>query len=102
MTKPIPTDAQMDLFREEWYKHTLAQGINGLAADHLQVGGNHYKDMSLQPWEVMENVLTSEEFEGFLKGNIIKYSMRQGKKADSDDANKAKHYLMKLKEVRGY
>ena len=87
MTKPIPTDAQMDLFDD------LAAGINGLAADHLQIGGNHYKDMSLQPWE---------EFEGFLKGNVIKYSMRQGKKADSDDANKAKHYLMKLKEVRGY
>jgi len=96
MTKPIPTDAQMDLFEG------LAAGINGLTADHLQIGGNHYKDMALQPWEVMENVLTSDEFEGFLKGNIIKYSMRQGKKANSDDANKAKHYLMKLKEVRGY
>ena len=96
MTKPIPTDAQMELFEN------LAAGISGLAADHLQVGGNHYKDMGLQPWEVMENVLTSEEFEGFLKGNIIKYSMRQGKKADSDDESKAKHYLMKLKEVRGY
>jgi len=96
MTKPIPTDAQMDLFE------SLAAGINGLAADHLQIGGNHYKDMALQPWEVMENVLTSEEFEGFLKGNIIKYSMRAGRKDGSDDTGKAKHYLMKLKEVRGY
>ena len=94
MTKPIPTDAQMDLFKEEWYK--------GAAAGDIQINGTHYKDMGLQPWEVMENVLTSEEFEGFLKGNIIKYSMRQGKKADSDDESKAKHYLMKLKEVRGY
>jgi len=50
----------------------------------------------------MENVLTSEEFEGFLKGNIIKYSLRAGKKEGSDDAGKARHYLMKLKEVRGY
>ena len=71
-------------------------------ADTVQVGGTHYKDMGMQPWEVMENVLTSEEFEGFLKGNVIKYSMRQGKKEGSDDANKAQHYLMKLKEVRGY
>lgn len=94
MTKPIPTDAQMDLFKEEWYK--------GTAAGDIQVSGTHYKDMAVQPWDVMQNVLTSEEFEGFLKGNIIKYSMRQGKKEGSDDAGKAKHYLMKLKEVRGY
>ena len=73
--------------------------LNGTRADDLQVSGNHYKDMAVQPWAVMEAVLTPEEFRGFLKGNIIKYSMRQGKKQDSDDANKAKHYMMKLKEV---
>ena len=94
MIKPIPTDAQMDLFKEEWYK--------GAAAGDIQVSGTHYKDMAVQPWDVMENVLSEDEFIGFLKGNVIKYSMRQGKKAGSDDAGKAKHYLMKLKEVRGY
>jgi hypothetical protein len=67
-------------------------------ADKLQVGGTHYKDMQIQPWELMESVLTREEFIGFLKGNIIKYSLRQGKK-DSDDYGKFRHYLMKLKEV---
>jgi hypothetical protein len=36
---------------------------------------------------------------GFLKGNVIKYAMRQGKK-DSDDANKARHYAVKLAEVQ--
>jgi hypothetical protein len=87
MTKPIPNTAQMEMFT---------------TADTVQVGGTHYKDMGMQPWEVMEIVLTDEEFEGYLKGNIIKYSMRQGKKEGSDDANKAQHYLMKLKEVRGY
>jgi hypothetical protein len=70
-------------------------------ADDVQVGGTHYKDMGMQPWAVMEVVLTREEFIGFLKGNVIKYSMRQGKKADSDDANKARHYAAKLKEVLG-
>lgn len=69
-------------------------------ADDLQVGGSHYKDMAVQPWAVMESVLTYEEFVGFLKGNIIKYAMRQGKK-DSDDAGKLKHYIMKLEEVLG-
>jgi hypothetical protein len=70
-----------------------------MSADDKQVGGSHYKDMFVQPWAVMEAVLTPEEFRGFLKGNIIKYSMRQGKKADSDDTGKAQHYIEKLKEV---
>ena len=69
-------------------------------ANDIQVGGQHYKTMPVQPWEVMESVLTHEEFIGFLKGNVIKYSMRAGRKEGSDDANKARHYMMKLKEVQ--
>jgi len=68
-------------------------------ANDMQVGGTHYKDMPVQPWVVMESVLTPEEFRGFLKGNIIKYSMRQGRKEGSDDAAKAFHYLQKLNEI---
>ena len=68
-------------------------------ADNIQVSGSHYKDMPIQPWALMEMVLTVEEFRGFLKGNIIKYSMRAGRKEGSDDAGKAKHYMQKLNEV---
>jgi hypothetical protein len=71
-----------------------------MGADDIQIGGSHYKDMAVQPWDVMEAVLTREEFIGFLKGNIIKYSMRQGRK-DSEDAGKALHYMQKLQEVIG-
>jgi len=88
----ISNDKQGDLFA----------GLNGLTADDLQISGSHYKDMAVQPWSVMELVLTSEEFEGYLKGNIIKYTMRTGRKDGTDDAGKAKHYMQKLKEVRGY
>lgn len=77
----------------------LNAGLNGTRADDLQVSGNHYKEMPVQPWTVMEAVLTHEEFIGFLKGNVIKYSMRAGRKDGSDDAGKAAHYLMKLKEI---
>jgi len=71
-----------------------------LSADEKQVGGNHYKDMPLQPWTVMEEVLTHAEFIGFLKGNIIKYAMRAGRKGATDeDINKAFHYIEKLKEI---
>ena len=72
-----------------------------MKANEMQVGGTHYKDMAVQPWEVMQHVLTYDEFVGFLKGNVIKYSMRQGKKEGSDDAAKALHYLAKLQEVQG-
>lgn len=71
-----------------------------MKADDVQAGGDHYKSMEVQPWHVMASVLTPEEFRGFLKGNIIKYSMRQGRK-DSPDAEKCQHYMLKLREVLG-
>jgi hypothetical protein len=73
-----------------------------MKADDTQVGGTHYKDMPIQPWEVMECVLSEQEFIGFLKGNIIKYSMRAGHKGDAKlDLEKAKHYRQKLQEILG-
>lgn len=74
-------------------------GLAALKADTVQVSGTHYKEMPVQPWSVMESVLTREEFIGFLKGNIIKYSMRAGRKPGSDDAGKAQHYQQKLREI---
>lgn len=73
---------------------------NNPGADATQVGGSHYKDMPIQPWAVMQAVLSPEEFRGFLKGNIIKYSMRAGQKNGAlDDGDKARHYAEKLSEV---
>ena len=70
------------------------------AADARQVGGDHYKTLDVEPWEAMKYLLTEEEFIGFLKGNIIKYSIRQGRKAGSnDDGQKCLHYIQKLKEI---
>jgi hypothetical protein len=73
-----------------------------MSADDKQVGGAHYKDMPMQPWAVMEAVLTPEEFRGFLKGNVIKYAMRAGHKPGSDDGGKALHYKQKLAEIEGF
>lgn len=74
------------------------------SADETQVGGSHYKTMGIQPWTVMESVLTRQEFAGYLKGCILKYAMRQGRKIDADDdAEKARHYAKKLREIEdGY
>ena len=108
----IATDKQLLLYPDitERERAQLAEAgrvLNELAdqmeetmkADERQVSGAHYKDMAVQPWAVMESVLTPDEFIGYLKGNVIKYSMRQGKKAGSDDAGKATHYMQKLDEV---
>ena len=75
------------------------KSVSKKTADAVQVGGSHYTDMPVQPWEAMKAVLTHEEFVGFLKGNVIKYSMRAGRKDGSDDAGKARHYMQKLAEV---
>jgi hypothetical protein len=80
----------------------LHQAVYGptARADDRQVGGQHYKDMPMQPWDVMQAVMSREEFIGFLKGNIIKYSMRAGQKAGAgDDGEKARHYRQKLLEL---
>ena len=71
-------------------------------ADDYQIDGDHYKTMEMQPWEVMESVLTPEEFVGFLKGNVIKYAMRAGRKEGTDDAEKARHYAQKLAEFQAF
>lgn len=69
-------------------------------AFNKQVGGSHYNDMPVQPIEVMQSVLTQNEYRGYLKGNIIKYAMRAGHKPGSDnDPDKAQHYMEFLTEL---
>jgi hypothetical protein len=67
-------------------------------ASETQVGGSHYTDKTIQPWTAMESWMTPEEFEGFLRGNVIKYIARYREKDGLKDVLKAKHYLEKLLE----
>lgn len=63
----------------------------------------HYANMAgLEPIELMQLVMSREEFIGFLKGNIIKYTMRAGHKqgeAAEKDIAKAKRYKQWLMEM---
>ena len=53
-----------------------------------QVGGNHYKDMKIQPSEfINKNKLQ------FAEGNAIKYIGRHASKGQEQDLEKAKHYI---------
>lgn len=50
----------------------------------------HYHG-AVEPIELMQSILTPEEFKGFLKGNAIKYAFRAGRKAgESAEKDKTK------------
>lgn len=55
---------------------------------NVQVGGNHYKIMKIQPIQyIYENNIP------YLEGNVIKYVSRWKNKNGIADLEKAKHYL---------
>ena len=62
-----------------------------------QIGGSHYKDMVIQPFEfISKNELT------FFQGNVIKYVCRYKQKNGIQDLEKVIHYcqleILKLKD----
>ena len=58
-----------------------------------QIGGQHYKDMKIQPIEyIMANEL------GWCEGNAVKYVTRYKQKGQAQDIEKAIHYLQILLE----
>lgn len=65
----------------------------------IQIGGDHYRSKTIQPWDVMEDWMSQEAFAGFLQGNVIKYLCRYRDKNGVEDLRKARHYLDKLIEV---
>ena len=64
-----------------------------------QVGGSHYKDMAIQPWQAMEAWLTADEYRGYHKGVAIAYLARERDKGGIDDIKKAIHHLQRLVEI---
>jgi hypothetical protein len=65
-----------------------------MSANDSQVGGTHYKNNAVQPWDyIIANDLP------YLEGNIVKYITRWRKKGGIDDLRKVLHYTQKLIEV---
>ena len=61
--------------------------------DGTAAGAAHYLACSIQPIELMQYILTHEELLGFLKGNIIKYTLRANHKGTPEkDKAKALQY----------
>lgn len=64
----------------------------------MNTNSKHYEILAIEPWDIMERNFTTEEFVAYLKGNIIKYTLRDKGQALTD-AEKIKHYAEKLIEV---
>lgn len=68
-------------------------GNTHVVDDGTAAASPHYNSLGIQPIEFMEDTLTHEEFKGFLKGNMIKYAFRAGKKDPMEkDVNKYNQY----------
>jgi hypothetical protein len=54
---------------------------------------NHYMLCDMEAIDVIKASLTTEEYKGYLKGNMLKYRLRAGKKDDTQqDIRKALEY----------
>lgn len=56
----------------------------------------HYTNGELQCIQAIEAALTPEEFRGYCKGNVIKYTWREKYKGGTQDLKKATWYLQRL------
>lgn len=70
------------------------QQSNATTALKVQVGGDHYKRLKIQPIEFIHanNI-------PFAEGNVIKYVTRWRDKAGIKDLEKAKHFIELLIEL---
>jgi len=65
-----------------------------VGATDIQIGGNHYSKMEIQPIEyIMKNKIP------YCEANVIKYLSRWRSKNGVEDLRKAKHYIDLLIEA---
>ena len=61
---------------------------------NTQIGGSHYKDLAMQPIELIARIRCS-----FIQGCIIKYIARYKHKNGAQDIKKALHYALLAKQL---
>lgn len=68
-------------------------------ANDKQVAGTHYKDMGVEPWDVVDTWPLEQRIGAYRHG-ALKYLMRMGSKDErAQEIEKGIHYLEKLLEV---
>ncbi|MFW3538220.1 DUF3310 domain-containing protein [Vagococcus fluvialis] len=60
----------------------------------------HYTQGEYEVIDILQDKLTPDQFEGFLKGNILKYTFREGIKNGTEDMKKAAWYTARLIKFR--
>ena len=76
-----------------------AQDVETPQASTRQVGGDHYVEMGVQPWDVVDTWPRDQRI-GYYRGGALKYLMRMGSKDESPiEVAKGQHYIQKLLEV---
>ena len=99
--KEINIDAvhKKDVPHKTWSTLTVATSDAPVKAD-LVNHPPHYTSGGIETIDFLQAKLTREEFIGYLKGNVLKYGSRLGKKGDvTVDAGKMAWYATKLKDT---
>ena len=95
-----------DIYKQK-YEQTMEEKEERMAsiehnvktANAKQVGGTHYKEMGVEPWDVIDTWPIEQRI-GAYRAGALKYIMRCGMKdQDSQEIGKGIHYLEKLLEV---
>ena len=100
--KRLVTDPQRmnDLRVQQMKDHmqTMADIMSKSARDK-QVAGTHYKDMGVEPWDVVDTWPLEQRIGAYRHG-ALKYLMRMGSKDEQlQEIKKCGHYIEKLIEV---
>lgn len=80
-------------------EHEIKTANAKLSANEKQVGGDHYKKMGVEPWDVIDTWPLEQRI-GAYRAGALKYLMRMGSKdEEAQEIGKGIHYLEKLTEV---
>ena len=101
--------AMPEPYGEQQHEFTLENYFRGLvqmdfADDEKDMvnSPSHYTQGGIETIDYIEAKLTPEEFKGYLKGNIIKYTSRAGLKDEvKQEFSKAQWYIKKLIDSLG-
>ena len=91
-----------DLWRAECEQRRMnlrVKAENAVKANLKQVGGDHYKNMGVEPWDVVDTWPIEQRIGAYRHG-ALKYLMRMGSKDENaQEVGKGIHYMEKLLEV---
>lgn len=85
----------IDDFEAKWNHDMLKAHLNEKLVNDNVNAPDHYKlrGLDIEAIDVIRGALTEDEFRGFCKGNVLKYTIREAYKNGDEDLKKAKKYL---------